>query len=116
MKESTRKSCDSAAMLRGSLIFYRGILGVMALERSAVGEFEEDHASVGVRKMDAFSSQFCTPLAKASQPLATDIELKEHIRKCTRVFAADGASKERRALLLELLPNLLGICWHTPSG
>ena len=35
--------------------------------------------------------------------------LKEHIRKCTRVFAADGGSKERRALLLaaeQLFPNI----------
>ena len=89
---------------------HRGILGVMALERSAVGEFEEDHALVGVRKMDAFLNTFCTPLAKAGQPLAADVVLKEHILKCTRVFAADGASKERRALLLvaeELFPNIV---------
>ena len=82
----------------------------MALERPAAGELEEDHALVGVRKLDAFLNTFCTPLAKASQPLATDLELKEHIRKCTRAFAADGASKERRALLLaaeELFPNIV---------
>ena len=47
---------------------------------------------------------------KAGQPLATDAVLKEHIRKCTRVFAAHGASKVRRALALaaeELFPNIV---------
>ena len=32
--------------------------------------------------------------------MATDHALKEHIVQCTRVLSADGASKERRALLL----------------
>ena len=88
----------------------KGILGVMSLEKSAVGDFEEDHALVGVRQLDAFVNKFCTPLSPAGRPLATDIALKEHIRKTTRVFAADGASKERRALLLatqELFPNVV---------
>ena len=88
----------------------RGILGVMALERSAVGDFEEDHALVCVRKLDAFLNTFCTPLVKANQPVATDIELKDHILKCTRAFAADGASNARRALLLaaeEVFPNIV---------
>ena len=88
---------------------HRKILGVMALERSAVGDFEEDHALVDVRNMDAFLNTFCSPLVKAGQPLATDLQLKEYIRKCTRVLAAGGASKERRALLLaaeELFPNI----------
>ena len=67
----------------------------MALERSAVGDFEEDHASACVRKLDAFLNTFCTPLVKANQPVATDIELKDHILKCTRAFAADGASSAR---------------------
>ena len=60
--------------------------------------------------MDAFLNTFCTPLVKAGQPLATDLELKEHIKKCNRVFAADGASRERRALLLaaeELFPKMV---------
>ena len=42
--------------------------------------------------------------------MATDIALREHIRKCTRVFVAAGVSKERRALLLateELFPNVV---------
>ena len=83
---------------------------MMALERSAVGDFEEDHALVCVRKLDAFLNTFCTPLVKANQPVATDIELKDHILKCTRAFAADGASSARRALLLaagELFPNIV---------
>ena len=82
----------------------------MALERSAVGDFEEDHALVAVRKLDALLNTFCTPLVKANQPVATDIELKDHILKCTRAFAADGASSARRALLLaagELFPNIV---------
>ena len=89
---------------------FKGILGVMSLEKSAVGDFEEDHALMGVRQMDAFLNKFCTPIGPAGEPVATDIALKEHIRKTTRVFAADGASKERRALLLatqELFPNVV---------
>ena len=83
---------------------------MMALERSAVGDFEEDHALVGIRKIDAFLNTFCTPLVKANQPVVVDIELKEHILKCTRAFAADGASSARRVLLLAaevVFPNIV---------
>ena len=79
-------------------------------ERSAVGDFEEDHALVGIRKIDAFLNTFCTPLVKANEPVVVDIELKEHILKCTRAFAADGASSARRVLLLaaeEVFPNVV---------
>ena len=89
---------------------HRGILGVMSLDKSAVGDFEEDHALIAVRKMDGFLNRICTPLGPGGRKLATDIALKEHIRKCIRVFAADGASKERRALFLaakELCPNIV---------
>ena len=82
----------------------------MSLDKSAVGDFEDDHAFIGVRQMDAFLNKFCTPIGPAGEPVATDIALKEHIRKTTRVFAADGASKERRALLLatqKLFPNVV---------
>ena len=88
---------------------HSGILGVMGLEKSAVGDFEEDHALIGVRKLDSFLNTFCTPLRSTGRPSATDLVLKEHIRKCTRVFAADGGSKERRALLPaaeQLFPNI----------
>ena len=81
----------------------------MGLEKSAVGDFEEDHALIGVRKLGSFLNTFCTPLRRTGRPSATDLELKEHIRKRTRVFAADGGSKERRALLLaveHLFPNI----------
>ena len=40
---------------------HRGILGVMGLEKSSVGDFEEDHALIAVRKMDSFLNTFCTP-------------------------------------------------------
>ena len=88
---------------------HSGILGVMGLEKSDVGDFEEDHALIGVRKLDSFLNTFCTPLHSTGRPSATDLVLKEHIKKCTRVFAADGGSKERRALLLateRLFPNV----------
>ena len=90
-----RFRCDAP---REPYYVHRGILGVMTLEKSAVGDFEEDHALIAVRKLDGLLNQFCTPLAKAGQPLATDLVLKEHITRCTRAFAADGAGKERRAL------------------
>ena len=88
---------------------HSGILGVTGLEKSAVGDCEEDHALIGVRKLDSFLNTFCTPLRRTGRPSATDLELKEHIRNHTRVFAADGGSKERRALLLaaeHLFPNI----------
>jgi hypothetical protein len=86
-----RFRCDAPA----KPFVHKGILGVMSLEKSAVGDFEEDHALIGVRKMDSFLNKPCTPLGPNRRPLATDIALKEHIRKHTRVFAADGASTER---------------------
>ena len=89
---------------------HRGILGVMSLAKSAVGDFEEDHALIGVRKLDEFLNKFCTPLSKEGRPLDTDITLKEHIRQHVRTFAVDGASKERRALKLAanvLFPNFV---------
>ena len=54
---------------------HRGILGVMALERADVGQFEDDQALVGVRKIDVFLNACCTPFAKAGQPLARDLEM-----------------------------------------
>ena len=33
---------------------HRGVLGVLSLEKSALGDFEEDHAVIAVRKMDLF--------------------------------------------------------------
>ena len=89
---------------------HRGVLGVMDLAKSAVGDFEEDHALIGVRKLDEFLNKFCTPLSKNGLPLETDISLKEHIRQRVRTFAADGGSKERRALKLAaklLFPNVV---------
>ena len=76
----------------------------MSLEKSALGDFEEDHAVIAVRKMDLLLKRFCTPIASKRRPLATEFlhtftqTLKEHILKRTRSFAVDGAVKERRAL------------------
>ena len=64
---------------------------------------------MAVRKLDSFLDAFCTPIGRAGRPLATDLLLKERIKKCTRALAADGASKERRSLLLstkEVFPNI----------
>ena len=84
----------------------RGVLGVMTLANSSTEDFEEDHDLIAVRKLDALLNRFCTPLKSAvgdsqASNSAVDEEpqaLKEHIRKHIRVFAADGATKERRAL------------------
>ena len=89
---------------------HRGVLCVVSLAKSAVGDFEEDHALMAVRKLDGVLNQFCTPIQTRRQPSETRIELKEHIRKAVKVFAVDGASKERRALELacqELFPNVV---------
>ena len=104
-KKIIRFRCDAPA----EPFKRRGILGVLALDKSAVGDFEEDHALVATRKLDSFLNRFCTPLSSKRRPLATDHALKEHIRKRVRTFAADGASKERRGLLMaaqELFPNV----------
>ena len=91
----------------------RGVLLVLSLAKSAVGDFEEDHALVAVRKLDSALNKFCTPLPTrhAVDGIAeTILELKEHIRKTVKIFAVDGASKERRALELatnELFPNVV---------
>ena len=82
---------------------------MLTLEKSAVADFEEDHALIAVRKLDSFLNKFCTPLAKAGGPLPPDFALKAHIRRCTRSVAVDGAY-ERRALKLaveELFPNIV---------
>ena len=44
--------------------FRKGILGVMGLEKSAVGDFEEDHTVIAVRKLDSFLNRLCTPLSR----------------------------------------------------
>ena len=51
-----------------------------------------------MRKLDGLITTFCSPLGPGGQPLAPDLCLKEHILKNVRALAADGASKERRAL------------------
>ena len=79
------------------------------MEKSAVGDFEEDHALIAVRQMDKFLNKFCTPLSSKKLPLATDLELKSHMLRITRVFAADGSSKERRALQLAVKLSLIHI-------
>ena len=40
---------------------HRGVLGVLSLEKSALGDFEEDHAVIAVRNMDMCLARFCTP-------------------------------------------------------
>ncbi len=89
---------------------HSGILGVVSLEKDSLSEFNGDHALAAVRKLDRWLNAFCTPLSSKRRPLAVDFELKEHIRKNTRTFAVDGASKERRALLYaaeNLFPNMV---------
>ena len=87
-----------------------GILGVLNLDNSALGDFEEDHALIALRKLDSFIERVGTPFGRAGRPLATDLGLKEHILKVARVFVADRASTERRACFLavqEVLANVV---------
>ena len=88
----------------------RGVFCVLSLAKSAVGDFEEDHAVIAVRNLDGALNRFCTPIQKRGQAAAMQIELKEHIRKHVRILAVDGASKERRVLELaakDLFPNVI---------
>ena len=82
----------------------------MGLGKSAVGDYEEDHALVAVRKLECALNTFCTPIPKRGEQAQVLFALKEHIRKTVKVFAVDGATKERRALELaskELFPNVI---------
>ncbi len=63
-----------------------------------------------VKQLEAFIERFCTPLRKGARPLACDADLKRHIMDNVKVLAADGASKERRAVFLaarDVFPNML---------
>ena len=92
-----------------------GVLGVIDCSKKHATDFEEDHAVTAVKQMDSFLTAFCTPLGRVRkrrgvQPLACDEGLKSHVLKTVRILAADGASKERRAVFLaarELFPNVI---------
>ena len=68
-----------------------------------------------MKQLGDFLTRFCTPLGRvprrrAPQPLACDEALKKHIMEKVGCIAANGASKERRAVILtarELFPNVL---------
>ena len=95
-----------------------GVLGVLHCSKKHACDFEDDHAVTAVKQLDGFMTRFCTPLGpsvrggrqRGPQPLACDVMLKAEIMKKVTCFAADGASKERRALALavrEVFPNVL---------
>ena len=68
-----------------------------------------------VHQLDDFLTRFCSPLGpadghRAPPPLACDATLKAEIIKKVTCFAADGASKERRAIVMaarDVFPNVL---------
>ena len=76
----------------------KGVLGIIDCSHASAADFEEDHAIKAVKKLDGLITTFCSPLGPGGQPLAPDLCLKDHILKNVRALAADGASKERRAL------------------
>ena len=90
-----------------------GVLGILDCSKKHACDFEEDHAVTAVKQLQGFLTRFCSPLGpsaggRAPQPLACDIMLKADIIKKVKCFAADGAAKERRALVLavrEVFPN-----------
>ena len=96
-----------------------GVLGILDCSKKHACDFEQDHALTAVKQLDDFLTRFCTPLGprprargprRGPQPLACDVMLKAEIIKKVTCFAADGASKERRALALavrEVFPNVL---------
>ena len=92
-----------------------GVLGIIDCSKKHPEDFEDDHAVTAVKQMRSFITKFCTPLGRTPgrrgpQPLACDEALRDHIFSSVKIFAADGGSKERRAVFLaarELFPNLL---------
>ena len=90
-----------------------GVLGILDCSKKHAADFEEDHAVTALKQLDGFLVKFCTPLGRAggqAQPLACDEELRNKLLRAVTCIAADGASKERRAILLaarELFPNVV---------
>ena len=87
-----------------------GIMGILDCTREHTADFEADHAVMAVKQLDAFLTKFCTPLGKKGEPLAPGEGLKQHILTRVACISADGASSERRAILLagrELFPRML---------
>ena len=80
-----------------------GVLGILDCSKSHAAEFEEDHAAMAVKQLGSFLTKFCTPPGRGrrtSLPLACDEVLKSHVLATVTSIAADGASKERRAVFL----------------
>ena len=90
-----------------------GVLGILDCSKNHASDFEEDHALTALKQLDGFLVKFCTPLGRAGgkpQPLACDEELRNKLLRAVTCIAADGASKERRAVFLaarELFPNVV---------
>ena len=90
-----------------------GVLGILDCSKEHASDFEEDHALTALKQLDGFLVKFCTPLGRAGgkpQPLACDEELRNKLLRAVTCIAADGASKERRAVFLaarELFPNVV---------
>jgi hypothetical protein len=92
-----------------------GVLGLLDCSKKHASDFEDDHAVTAVKQLDDFLTKFCSPLGRIKgrrgvQRLACDRDLKAHVLNTVKCLAADGASKERRAVFLaarDLFPNLL---------
>ena len=86
----------------------RRVLGILDCSKKRACDIEEDHAVTAVKQLDGFLPRFCSPLGpsvrrgrrRGPQPLACDVMLKAEIIKKVSCFAADGTSKEHRALAL----------------
>ena len=74
---------------------HRGILGVLSLEESAVGDFEEDHALRGVRNMDILE-QVLHAVEPTGSAVGDEFEIEgPHTESHTSVCR--GRSKQRTA-------------------
>ena len=70
----------------------RGILGVLGLQRSAVGDFEEDHALVATRKLDRFFKQVLHT-AQQNKSAVGDRHRAKGAHTDTRASVCRGRSK-----------------------
>ena len=94
---------------------YSGVLGALDCSKKHALDFEDDHAVTAVKQIGVCSTKFCTSLGRVPgvrqiQRQARDEGLKTHVMSTVLSLAADGASKERRALFLaarDMFPNLL---------
>ena len=129
---NTRKVMRFRADTPSAPYFHDGVMGVIHLEynsgaastanggaSTACGvqeHIEEDHAELATRSLESMLTRFCTRREKGASGRRRkhvrrfDQALYDHIRRVTRVLAADGGSGERRFLYMACQRFFTNVC------